>query len=187
MAKLYFKYGAVKASKTEDAISAANNYREQKLKALFVDAGKVSNDNIVISNSGLQYECIYMKDMENMSDTAFSNYDVIIVDDAQFITESQLKLCVFIADELNIPVICYGLRTNYKGIPFPGSVLLLCWANKLEQLKTVCWCGAAAAFNCAVDSNGNFVEDITGNNSDEITFRGLCRKHYLRKMPFRRQ
>ena len=103
----------------------------------------------------------------------------IIVDEAQFLTREEVMYLVYIVDDLGIPVICYGLRADFKGDLFPGSEALLIMADKLEEVKTICWCGKKAIFNARFDSSGKVLKEgaqvVLGANDQYI---GLCRKHW---------
>lgn len=105
-------------------------------------------------------------------------YDCIIVDEAQFCKKSEIAFFVDVVDECNIPVICYGLRTDFQRNPFEGSIWLLAWADVIEEIKTVCWCGKKATFNARIH-DGKIVREgeqiLLGGNSAYIS---LCRKHW---------
>ena len=112
-----------------------------------------------------------------MPDEKIKRYDCVIVDEAQFCNKSQVELFVHIVDDLNIPVICYGLRADFKNELFEGSMWLLAWADVIEEIKTVCWCGKAAKCNARYDKNGIIRKGsqvVLGGNSSYIA---LCRKH----------
>ena len=140
MAKLYFRYGAMGSSKTANAIMVQYNYEERGQKALMVKPALENRDGarIVASRSGLQAECEFIEDLTLEK---AKGYDCIIVDEAQFLTKAQVQLLVDIVDKGNVPVICYGLRADFQGNLFEGSHWLLAWADSIEEIKTVCWCG----------------------------------------------
>ena len=177
MAKLYFRYGAMGSSKTANAIMVQYNYAERGQSALMVKP-KLDNrdgERIVASRSGLSSHCIYMEELT--SDIA-TTYDCIIVEEAQFLTRSQVELLTTIVDELNVPVIAYGLRADFQGNLFEGSQWLLAWADSIEEIKTVCWCGKKATYNARI-CNGKVVKEgeqvmLGGNES----YTALCRKHW---------
>ena len=178
MAKLYFKYGAMGSSKTANAIMVQYNYMERGQKVLMLKPKLENRDgaSVVKSRCGLETECRFVEDL-TLEDAR--GYDCIIVDEAQFITKEQVRLLVRIVDELNIPVICYGLRADFKGDLFPGPEALLAWADIIEEIKTICWCGKKALHNARFDSNGNVLKEgeqvVLGANDCYI---GLCRKHW---------
>lgn len=103
---------------------------------------------------GLEEPCIYVEDLVEMSTEDLEAYDCIIVDEAQFCKKSDIEFFTHLVDDLEIPVICYGLRTDFQMHLFEGSMWLLAWADKIEELKTVCWCGSGARCNARIDSNG---------------------------------
>jgi thymidine kinase len=177
MAKLYFRYGAMGSSKTANAIMVQYNYQERGQKALLVKPLIDTRDGgpVVGSRSGLQAPCIYMEDLT--SEIA-KGYSCIIVDEAQFLTKDQVKMLVSIVDDLSIPVIAYGLRADFQGNLFEGSHWLLAWADSIEEIKTVCWCGRKATCNARI-SNGKVVREgeqvVIGGNESYVA---LCRKHW---------
>ena len=180
MAKLYFRHGAMGSSKTANALMVAYNYYERGKEALLVKP-KIDTRNIgvVRSRMGLEQKCIYVEDLLAMSDEEISRYDCVIVDEAQFCQKSDIEFFVHIVDELNIPVICYGLRTDFRRELFEGSMWLLAWADVIEELKTVCWCGQGATCNTRFDEDGKIIrsgEQVVMGGNDSYT--ALCRKHY---------
>ena len=177
MAKLFFRYGAMGSSKTANAIMVQYNYQERGQKALMVKPKIDTRDGarVVASRSGLTTPCIFM---EELTDEVAREYDCILVDEAQFLTKAQVELLVYIVDVLRIPVIAYGLRAEFQGNLFEGSQWLLAWADSIEEIKTVCWCGKKATFNARVQ-NGKVVKAgdqimLGGNES----YTALCRKHW---------
>ena len=177
MAKLYFRYGAMGSSKTANAIMVQYNYQERGQKALMVKP-KLDNrdgERIVASRSGLSASCVFIEDLT--LDMA-KGYDCIIVDEAQFLTKQQVELLVSIVDGLNVPVVAYGLRADFQGNLFEGSLWLLAWADSIEEVKTVCWCGKKATWNARI-LNGRVVKEgeqvmLGGNES----YTARCRKHW---------
>ena len=177
MAKLYFRYGAMGSSKTANAIMVQYNYQERGQNALML---KPRLDNrvgarTVGSRSGLSAPCSYV---EELGEIDLANYDCVIVDEAQFLTKAQVQLLVDIVDKENVPVICYGLRADFQGNLFEGSHWLLAWADSIEEIKTVCWCGKKATYNARI-SNGRVIKEgeqvLLGGNESYIA---LCRKHW---------
>ena len=177
MAKLYFRYGAMGSSKTANAIMVQYNYEERGQKALMVKPALENRDGarIVASRSGLQADCEFIEDL-TLEEAA--KYDCIIVDEAQFLTKEQVQLLVDIVDRKNVPVICYGLRADFQGNLFEGSHWLLAWADSIEEIKTVCWCGKKATCNARL-SGGRVIKEgeqvLLGGNESYIA---LCRKHW---------
>ena len=136
MAKLYFRYGAMGSSKTANAIMVQYNYQERGQNALMLKPRLDNRDGerVVGSRSGLSAPCRFVEELDGI---ALSQYDCIIVDEAQFLKKAQVQRLVSIVDDLNIPVICYGLRADFQGNLFEGSQWLLAWADSIEELKNL--------------------------------------------------
>lgn len=177
MAKLYFRYGAMGSSKTANAIMVQYNYHERGQRVLMVKPQLDNRDGerTVLSRCGLQTECVFMEELPRMT---LQGYDCVIVDEAQFLTKEQVSFLVKIVDEMNIPVICYGLRADFQGNFFEGSQWLMAWADTIEEVKTICWCGRKATCNARI-SNGRVVKAgeqiMLGGNESYVA---LCRKHW---------
>ena len=127
MAKLYFRYGVMGSSKTANALMVRYNYEERGQEALLVKPELDQRDGarFVASRAGLSHPCIYFSDLRSMDPAALKSYACIIVDEAQFLTREEVRYLTGLVDEQNIPVICYGLRADFKGELFPGSQELL--------------------------------------------------------------
>ena len=153
MAQLYFKYGAMGSSKTANALMTRFNYEERGQKTLLVKPrlDTRDGDHMVVSRIGLTYPCIYFDEMQQLSVMELQQNACVIVDEAQFLTREEVMYLVGLVDDLGIPVICYGLRADFKGDLFPGSEALLVMADKIEEVKTICWCGKKATFNARFD------------------------------------
>lgn len=177
MAKLYFRYGAMGSSKTANAIMVQYNYHERGQKALMLKPKLETRDGekTVRSRSGLSAPCEYVEDLDTIDVSA---YDCLIVDEAQFLTKAQVERLVRIVDGQNVPVIAYGLRADFRGNLFEGSMWLLAWADAIEEIKTVCWCGRKATCNARIH-DGRVVKDgqqiLLGGNESYVS---LCRKHW---------
>lgn len=181
MAKLYFRHGAMGSSKTANALMVEYNYYERGKKALLLKPQLDNRDGegIIMSRMGLKKECKFVEDLVKMSDDEIKAYDCVIVDEAQFCKKSDIELFIHIVDDLNIPVICYGLRTDFQRNPFEGSTWLLAWADVIEEIKTVCWCGQGAQCNTRLNEAGKIIktgEQICLGANDK--YIALCRKHY---------
>ena len=182
MAQLYFKYGAMGSSKSANALMARFNYEERGQETLLVkpQLDTRDGDHMVRSRIGLEHPCIYFHEMQQMPDEELQKYACIIVDEAQFLTKEEVYYLVLLVDVCGIPVICYGLKADFKGELFPGSYQLLVLADKLEEVKTICWCGKKAAFNARFDEHGHVVKEgeqvVLGANDKYI---GLCRRHWV--------
>ena len=140
MAQLYFKYGAMGSSKTANALMARFNYEERGQKTLLCkpQLDTRDGDHMVHSRIGLEYPCVYFHEMRAMSEDELKRNACIIVDEAQFLTKEEVLYLGHLVDDCGIPVICYGLRADFKGDLFPGSYELLVMADKLEEVKTIC-------------------------------------------------
>lgn len=177
MAKLYFRYGAMGSSKTANAIMVQYNYAERGQRALMLKPCLDNRDGekTVGSRSGLTAPCRYVEELDEID---VSGYDCLIVDEAQFLTKAQVERLVRIVDDEGIPVICYGLRADFQGNLFEGSTWLMAWADSIEEIKTVCWCGRKATFNARV-SGGRVVKAgeqiLLGGNESYVA---LCRRHW---------
>ena len=177
MAKLYFRYGAMGSSKTANAIMVQYNYRERNQKVLMVKPQLENRDGArtIRSRSGLETECVFAEELEGMD---LTGYDCVIVDEAQFLTKAQVELLVHIVDDLGIPVIAYGLRADFQGNFFEGSQWLMAWADTIEEVKTICWCGKKAICNARV-ADGEVVREgeqiVLGGDEQYVS---LCRKHW---------
>lgn len=180
MAKLFFRYGAMGSSKTANALMVEYNYRERGKHAILCKPKTDTRDGelVIKSRIGLQRECVLVESLMELSDEQLQAYDCIIVDEAQFCSKEQIEFFVHTVDDLHIPVICYGLRADFRNELFPGSMWLLAWADVIEEIKTVCWCGKAAKCNARFNENGIIREGdqvfLAGNSS----YIALCRKHH---------
>lgn len=179
MAKLFFRYGAMGSSKTANALMVEYNYRERGKKALLVKPKTDTRDGefVIKSRIGLERPCILVEELVNMGDEKVKEYDCIIVDEAQFCTKAQIEYMVHLVDDLNIPVICYGLRTDFRNELFEGSLWLLAWADEIEEIRTVCWCGKAARCNARFNENGIIREGAQVSLGGNSSYVALCRKH----------
>lgn len=169
------------SSKTANALMVDNNYHERGKRALLVKpkADSRDGDYVIRSRMGLEKEGIFLEELVEMPDEEIRMYDCVIVDEAQFAVKSQIEFLVHIVDELDVPVICYGLRTDFRRELFEGSMWLLAWADKIEEIKTVCWCGKAAICNARIGEDGTMIrtgEQIVMGSDDKYT--ALCRKHH---------
>lgn len=182
MAKLYFKYGTMGSSKTAQALMTKFNYEQNGMKVLLLKPViAIRDENKVKSRIGLESDCnlVSPKDYLNISD--LSNYNVIIVDEAQFLTEAQVDDLRIAVDTLNIPVFCYGLRTNFQTHLFEGSRRLFEIADSIEDIKNICSCGNKAIFNARVDENGKLIDIGDPIEKEVFKYVPVCSSCY-RKM-----
>jgi len=177
LAKLYFRYGAMGSSKTANAIMVQYNYQERGQRALLLKPmlDKRDGGKVMASRCGLNSECDFI---ENIGDYDVTAYADVLVDEAQFLTKAQVQTLVHIVDDLSVPVVAYGLRTDFRGEFFQGSLWLMAWADTIEEIKTVCWCGKKATYTTRV-LDGKVIKEgeqilLGGNES----YTALCRKHW---------
>ena len=186
MAKLWFKYGAMGCSKTANALMTAFNYEEKGLKPLVLKPKLDIRDGVGIMRSriGLERPCQFVEDyLDGTLDEVLQNvrgFDCIIIDEVQFCTIEEIQVLPKIVLVKKIPVICYGLRDDFLLNPFEASKELSAIADRLEELKTVCWCGEGATCNARLDKDGKIVRsgsqiELGGNDK----YISLCKKHYF--------
>ncbi|GHE82386.1 thymidine kinase [Thalassotalea profundi] len=186
MAQLYFYYSTMNAGKSTHLLQSSYNYQERGLTTLLYTAkiddrfakGKVS------SRIGLQQEAqLFDKDSPLFEQISHAHtnkkVDCVLIDEAQFLTKQQVKQLTDVVDTLNIPVLAYGIRTDFLGETFEGSATLLAWADKLVELKTICHCGRKANFVIRRDADGVAVKhgeqiEVGGNER----YESLCREHF---------
>lgn len=167
MAKLYFYYSAMNAGKTTTLLQSAHNYRERGMRVAIFTPGldHRGGSGVVASRIGLQAEGVAFHrdaDLEAMvrADIAADGpLHCVLVDEAQFLTRAQVWQLGEVVDALRIPVLCYGLRTDFRGELFDGSQYLLAWADELSEIKTICHSGKKATMTVRVDEHGHAVSD----------------------------
>lgn len=183
MAKLYFRFGAMGASKTANALMVRFNYEEKGKNPLMLKPiiDTRDNGNIITSRIGLSSECMYVEDFLKRvkANNSVFDWDAVIVDECQFLSVEQIEDLASVVDKYNVPVICYGLKTDFEGHLFEGAKRLIELADVIEEIPTICWCGHKAHFNARV-ADGKIVRhgaqvEIGANDK----YVSLCRKHYL--------
>ncbi|MEG1547765.1 MAG: thymidine kinase [Clostridia bacterium] len=185
MAKLYFRYGAMCSSKTANAIMVKYNYGERGQHALLVKPEVDMRDGVHVlkSRCGLSDECVMFHEID-LESVKCGKYDCLIVDEAQFLSKRDVDLLCEIVDNYGVPVICYGLRTDFQGNFFEGSHWLMARADTIEEIKTICWCGHKAICNARLDGHGGITkvgeQVVLGANDKYIS---LCRKHWCEGDP----
>jgi thymidine kinase len=186
MAKLYFHYSSMNAGKSTALLQSSYNYRERGMNTLVMapllddryGAGKVA------SRIGLESEATTFTTDDNLLEIvnariASGPLHCVLIDEAQFLTKDQVFQLGEVTDALNIPVLAYGLRTDFQGEPFEGSKYLLAWADNLKELKAICHCGSKSTMTVRMDENGEPVREgsqveIGGNDR----YVSMCRKHF---------
>ena len=185
MAKLYFYYASMNAGKSSHLLQADFNYRERGMATMLWTAALDSrSEGMVRSRIGLESDAHKFTPDTDLWTTISAAHkvqplDCVLVDEAQFLSPDQVWQVARLADEAGIPVLCYGLRTDFQGTLFPGSAVLLGIADALVELKAVCHCGRKATMNLRVDESGAAVKqgqqtEIGGNDR----YVALCRKHF---------
>ena len=187
MAKLYFKYGAMGSSKTAQALITKYNYEENGMRVWLIKPAADSRDGEVILRSRVGLEA----PAEVIPETAVigqlfekrGKIDVIIVDECQFMTPAQIDQLRDIVDDYNIPVLCFGLRTDFLSTLFPGSRRLFEVADTISEIKAICDCGAKATTNARIDGDGYIVTEgaqiLMGGNDRYIA---MCHKCWVRNI-----
>ena len=193
MAKLYFKYGAMGSSKTAQALITKYNYEENDLSVWLIKPSADTRDGLAILRSriGLEAEVEVIppeKDVyQQFVDTRKGTCDAIIVDECQFLTPQQIDQLRAIVNDFNVPVMCFGLRTDFQTKLFPGSMRLMEVADTIQEIKTMCDCGAKATVNARIDCNGHIVTEgaqvVLGGNDSYIA---MCHRCYIRGIRERR-
>ena len=186
MAKLHFYYSATNAGKTTLLLQSNYNYLERGMNTLLY-IPKIDNrvqEGLIASRIGLKAEAKAFDNFFNIfldvqEESKKQKIHCVFVDEAQFLKKSQVEQLTDIVDVLNIPVLTYGLRSDFQGEPFEGSLYLMTWAEELSEIKTICHCGSKATRTLRLDSHGQpvFAGDqiaIGGNES----YLSVCRKHY---------
>lgn len=189
MAKLYFKYGAMGSSKSAQALITKFNYEELGMKVWLIKPSIDDRDgaDIVKSRIGLLCHAIIMTPDMNIVEQyeKAGDYDVIIVDEAQFMTPKQIDELREIVDFQGIPVLCFGLRTDFLTHFFPGSQRLMELADSITEIKTVCSCGRKATVNARIDERGNVVTQggqiMLGGNDSYIAMCHKCWKTKIKE------
>ena len=186
MAKLYFKYGAMGSSKTAQALITKYNYEENDLNVWLIKPSADTRDGAEILRSRIGLEARVDVITPNVDiydlfrDTKAGSCDVVIVDECQFMTIPQIDQLRAIVNDFGIPVLCFGLRTDFQTKLFPGSLRLMELADCIEEIKTMCDCGAKATVNARIN-NGYIVTEgaqvVLGGNDSYIA---MCHKCYIR-------
>lgn len=188
MAKLYFKYGAMGSSKTANALITKFNYEERGMRVLLVKPAMETRDgaDVIVSRIGLSAKCRPVLDTENIFDIYKNEYppvDVIIADESQFFTPEQIDQFRRIVDECDIPVLCFGLRTDFLTKLFPGSMRLFEVADSVAEIKTICSCGSKATVNARISEDGKVV-----TSGDQVCLGGndlyiaMCHRCWKKKI-----
>ena len=191
MAKLYFKYGAMGSSKTAQALIARYNYEEKGMKTWLIKSSADVRDGELILRSriGLEAKADVMRPETDIyqvfAATHKGDCHVVIVDECQFMTELQIEQLRAIVDDFCVPVLCFGLRTDFLTKLFPGSRRLMELADVIEEIKTMCDCGAKGTVNARIDGQGYIVTEgeqvMLGGNDRYIAMCHRCYQQAIRE------
>lgn len=190
MAKLYFRYGAMNCGKSTAIMQVAYNYYERGMNALIMKPKiDTKGDDKVVSRLGIDRQVDFLVDHDDDVFTMLSDHvhhhkaiDCLLVDEAQFFKKHHIDEMLEVAVRLNIPVICYGLRTDFLMNGFEGSERLLLIAHTIEELKTICTCGKKATLN-GRKINGNYVfegEQVAIDGENQVDYQSLCSECYFK-------
>ncbi|MDE0955280.1 MAG: thymidine kinase [Pseudomonadales bacterium] len=190
MAQLYFYYSSMNAGKSTALLQSAYNYQERGMRPFIMSAALDDRYGIgkVTSRIGLAAEAQLFTNKDDLLSILKTQHlnqhiDCILIDESQFLSREQVKQLTQVVDHLDIPVLCYGIRTDFRGELFPGSQYLLAWADKLVELKTVCHCGRKATMVVRTDEHGAVIKDgeqvVIGGNDQ---YQSLCRRHFSQQM-----
>lgn len=187
MAKLYFKYGAMGSSKSAQALITKFNYEERGMQVWLLKPATDDRDGaqIIRSRIGLEAVAEALKEEDSVLERfeKRGKVDVIIVDECQFLAAAQIDELRHIVDHFNIPVLCFGLRTDFMTKLFPGSLRLFEVADSISEIKTICSCGSKAIVNARIDSEGRVVSEgeqvFIGGNESYIAMCHKCWKNAL--------
>jgi thymidine kinase len=186
MAKLYFYYSSMNAGKSTTLLQSSYNYRERGMNTLVLtpELDNRFQTGTVSSRIGLTAEATPFTTADNLlalvkQSVATQPLHCLLIDEAQFLSREQVQQLGDVADDLGVPVLCYGLRTDFQGQLFEGSQHLLAWADNLVEIKTICHCGSKATMVLRLDGHGRVVKQgaqikIGGNES----YQAVCRKHF---------
>lgn len=187
MKKLYFHYASMNAGKSAALLNASNNYNERGfLTLLYKPAIDTRTEGTISSRMGIEAGCnLITPDLDLFADIKQNAHMTacVFVDEAQFLTRQNIKDLCRVCDELNLPVMTYGLRTDFRGNLFEGSKWLMAWADELRELRGVCHCGSTARFVARIGKDGKITKsgdqvEIGGNDR----YISLCRKHYMQEI-----
>ncbi len=189
MAKLYFNYSSMNAGKSTMLLQANHNYQERGMSTIIYTSSVDDRygKKEIVSRIGLKAESNIFSGNTNIYEEVINfnksnRVDCVLIDEAQFLNKNQVAQLGQIVDSLDIPVLTFGIRTDFKGNLFEGSEYLLAWADNLKEIKTVCHCGRKATMVLRLDKNGNVIEEgdqiEVGGNEKYVS---ICRKHFYEK------
>ena len=185
MAKLYFSYAAMNAGKSTMLLQAAYNYQERGMRALLMTSSLYSEEGVgmIRSRLGVASEAETFGTEDDLFDrvrehTLSGQVDCVFIDEAQFLTGDQVWQLARVSDRLKIPVMAFGLRTDFQGRLFPGSMALLAIADELREIRTICHCGHKATMVVRQDMQGRTLLEGDQVSIEKSVYVSLCRKHW---------
>lgn len=188
MAQLFFRYGCVNSGKSIDILKVAYNYEEMGGKVVLFTSSLDDRDGVgkVASRIGISRDAIAVNHDENlfikttkMIGESKNDIDCVLVDEAQFLSKKQVLELAKVVDYLNIPVMCFGLKNDFQNKLFEGTEALLLYADKIEEIKTLCWyCKKKAIMNLRISDGTPVYEGETVKIGGNESYRSVCRKHY---------
>ena len=189
MAKLYFNYSSMNAGKSTMLLQANHNYIERGMKPRIYtsDLDNRFGEGEIVSRIGLKEKSNIFTSKTDIYKDVLSIHnnsivDCVLIDEAQFLTQNQVIQLGKVVDELDIPVLAFGIRTDFQGNLFEGSKYLLAWADNLKEIKTVCHCGRKATMVLRLNAKGEVVSDGTQIEiGGEEKYVSVCRKHFIEK------
>ncbi|MFC0445925.1 thymidine kinase [Pseudidiomarina halophila] len=190
MASLYYTYSAMNAGKSTSLLQVAHNYEERGQRVLLLTPAidERAGKGKIASRLGIDRQALAFTSSTDLAALIEARHsqtaiDCVLIDEAQFLTETQVWQLTDVVDRIAIPVMCYGIRTDAFGQAFPGSAVLLAVADKVNEMKTICHCGRKATMNLRIDENGEAVkvgEQIAIGGNDR--YISCCRKHWKEKL-----
>jgi thymidine kinase len=185
MAKLYFSYSTMNAGKSTLLLQASYNYRERGMRTLLFTSALYAEGGVgrITSRIGIAADADLYRDGDDLYDRIHeamqeSKVDCVLVDEAQFLTAEQVWQLARVADRLHIPVMCFGLRTDFRGQLFAGSAELLTIADVLREIRTICYCGAKATMVVRRGMDGRVLTEGDQVSIEKSVYVSLCRKHW---------
>lgn len=184
MAKLYFSYSTMNAGKSTLLLQASYNYRERGMRTILLTSALYAGEGgVITSRIGISSEAdLYAEDDDLFDFIRLSaeeaKVDCVLVDEAQFLTPEQVWQLARVADRLRVPVMCYGLRTDFRGKLFPGSAELLAIADVLREIRTICYCGAKATMVVRKGADGRVLTEGSQVAIEKSVYVSLCRRHW---------
>lgn len=185
MAKLHFRFGTMESAKTATCLMLVHNFKEKGNSVILCKPDIDTRTEEVWSRTGLNAPSISVTEMLSLPEEDIAKCKAIVIDEAQFMEPEQVDRLAYFVDELDIPVFCFGLRTDYTSKLFPGAKRLFELADDIEELHTSCWCGKSAKFNARIN-DGKVVKEAMNDTTIDIEnksgvqkYTALCRKHYL--------